>query len=555
MTESSKVSSAKNEPLDQALISFRKILPAHLALHIMLGVMGILIVLFNVKGYEVLFHAEPLVSFVPVSPFGILLGCAEFAVLLWTSAVIKEWSVSSRVLKISMFILVPSFWFLCYSGVNSYLDSLATAEIRKVEEAKKLTSNSEDYLKTLSKNVEKYEHQITELRSEQSLINDQISIKNSQIQDLNSKASSRRLKALNCIAVPDCASSVLAFETQAERIANDVKSLDITRNRNQDRLSKLQDDLDSSQTEIDKIKLANTENMNEFAGTESDFILKKAAYEKAVVSILSIAGIEVERPFDLFMMLVSGLIYPVYFLLNLFISLNSEANKAAREKRIESKKIKHTLLQSIARYLRARMLRKKKTSLENLADSFRLRRKRKSRREVIYKKMTKYFRVWAHRRKKTIEIEVDKIIEIPTEIEVEKIVEVEVPVEVEVEKIIEVEKIVEKEVEVEKIIEVEKIVEKEVAVEVDRIVEVPTEVPVYVDKIKKVPEPMFINDPQIIIHERIIPVPADITGQELEELLNAQPRLNSATRDSKTTGDSASDSKTDFDIKDFDNAV
>lgn len=435
-------------------------LPEHLWLKVMLFVMGAMIILFNVKGYEVLFHAEPLVPFIPISPFGILLGCAEIAVLAWTSAVIKEWSVSSRVLKASMFLLVPSFWFLCYSGVNSYLDSLATAEIRKVEEAKKLTSNSEDYLRTLSSNVEKYERQLTELRTEQSVINEQISIKNSQIQDLNAKASARRLKALDCSVVPDCASSVAAFEEQSKRIANDVKSLDITRAQNQQRLSKLQDDLDSSQTEIDTIKLENTQNMNEFAGTESGFILKKAAYEKAVMSILSIVNITVERPFDLFMMLVSGLIYPVYFLLNLFISLNSEANRAAREKRIESKKIKHTLLQSIARSLRARMLRKKKTSLENLADSFKLRRKRKSRREVTYKRMMKYFRVWAHRRKKTKQVEVEKIVEIPTEVEVEveKIVEVEVPTEVEVEKIIEVEKIVEKEVEIEKIVEVEKIV-------------------------------------------------------------------------------------------------
>jgi len=113
---------------------FSKIIPKneHVCLRIMLFVMGSLIVLFNVLGYEVLFKAEPLIYFLPISPFGILLGCAEFAVLLWTSAVIKEWSVSSRILKLSMFILVPAFWFLCYAGVNSYLDSLASAEITTV---------------------------------------------------------------------------------------------------------------------------------------------------------------------------------------------------------------------------------------------------------------------------------------------------------------------------------------------------------------------------------------------------------------------------------------
>lgn len=518
-------------------------LPEHLGLTLMLYVMGAMIIIFNVKGYDVLFAADPLIPFIPISPFGILLGCAEIAVLIWTSAVIKEWSVSSRVLKVSMFVLVPSFWFLCYAGVNSYLDSLATEEIRKVEEAKTLTSNSEEYLTTLLTNVEKFERQLTEIRTEQASINNQISLKNKQIQELNDQASDRRLKALDCSAVADCASSVKAFEDQAARIASDVSNLNTTRDSNQQRLTRIQDNLDKTQAAIDERKLENTQSKNQFAGTESGFILKKAAYEKAVVSVFALFNVEVQRPFDLFMMLVSGLIYPVYFLLNLFLSLNSEENRIAREKRLESKKVRHTLLQNIARSLRARTLRKKKTSLDSLADSMKLRRKRKSRREVTYRKMIRYTRVWAHRRNKTREVEVEKIKEIPTEVEVEKIIEVEVPVEVEVEKIVEIEKVVEKEVEVEKIVEVEKVVEKEVAVEVDKIVEVPTEVPVYVDKIKPVPEPMFIKDPQVIIHERIIPVPADITGKELEELINAQPRLNTTIPDSDAANDFATESE------------
>lgn len=221
MTENVIMSPSEYGSKNQDLNTFKRKIPDHILLHVMLFTMGILIVIFNVKGYEVLFHAEPLIPFIPISPFGILLGCAEFAVLIWTSAVIKEWSVSSRVLKVSMFILVPSFWFLCYSGVNSYLDSLATAEIRKVEEAKKLTSNSEQYLNTLSQNADKYERQLTELRREQAQINEQISFKNNQIQELSDKASARRLKAIDCSIVPDCASSVRAFENQAERIASE----------------------------------------------------------------------------------------------------------------------------------------------------------------------------------------------------------------------------------------------------------------------------------------------------------------------------------------------
>lgn len=124
--------------------------------------------------------------------------------------------------------------------------------------------------------------------------------------------------------------------------------------------------------------------------------------------------------------------------------------------------------------------------------------------------------MWAHRRKK-IQVK-----------EVERIVEIEKVIEKEVDKIVEREIVVEKEVEVIKQVPIE--VRVEVPVEVDRIVEVPTEVPVFVDKIKKVPEPVFIKDPQIVIHERIIPVPENITGEELEKLLNAQPRLNETAR-------------------------
>ena len=512
----------------------------HIGLKIMLFVMGAMIILFNVKGYEVLFHAEPLFPLIPVSPFGVLLGCAEIAVLMWTSAVIREWSISSRILKLSMFILVPAFWFLCYAGVNSYLDSLATQEIRKVEEAKKLNSNSEKYLTTLSKNVEKYEHQLNALRNEQTLINEQISEKNTKIQELNNQASARRLKVQDCSSVPDCASSVKAFEDQASRIANDISNLNLTRQNNQDRLSRLQDNLEKSQVEIDQRKLKSTENMNEYAGAESSFALKKAAYEKAIISVFSLFNITTENPFELFMMLVSGLVYPVYFLLNLIIALNSEDNKIAREKRLERKKIRQFLIRKIARYLRTRTLRKKKESLAK-------RQKQKSCREKLYRKMIRYTRVWAHRRKKTKIVEVEKIIEIPTEVEVEKIIEKKVPIEVEIEKIVEVEKVIEREIEVEKIVEVEKVIEKEVVVEVEKIVEVPTEVPVYVDKIKPVPEPMFIKDPQVIIHERIIPVPADITAKELEEIINAQPRLNTAKGDSVEASESSVESEPESD--------
>ncbi|GAL18563.1 hypothetical protein JCM19235_1986 [Vibrio maritimus] len=165
------------------------------------------------------------------------------------------------------------------------------------------------------------------------------------------------------------------------------------------------------------------------------------------------------------------------------------------------------------------MLRKKKDSVHLLGIKAEHARKRKSNRNEIYRKAIRYFRVWAHRRIKTLEKEV------------EKVVETEVVVEKEIEKIVEVEIEVEKTVEVTKEVPVE--IKVEVPVEVERIVEVSTEVPVYIEKIKKVPEPVFIKDPQVIIHERVVPVPENITAEELEKLLNAQPRLNADARDAE----------------------
>lgn len=505
--------------------SIRKSIPEYLLLKVMLLIMGFMVVTFNVMGYDVLFHAEPWFSFVPISPFGILLGCSEIAVLLWTSAVISEWCTTSRILKVVIWFLVPAFSFLCYSGINSYLSTLATTEIRKVEEVKVRTSNNTDFLTTLESEAASLEQQLLQLRKGQIFLNRQINEKNSQIKELSEQASSRRLKAIDCASVPDCASSVNAFEDQAALLELDVKSLNRSRDKKELRIEKLEANLDKLQSDIRSQKISDRNNKNEFAGIESSFEMKKAAYERIVLAVTGMFGFKPKDPFGVFVSFVSFLIYPVYFILNLYLALNSEGNKSLRESRWKNirqrKSIRNALLKKVAGYLKLMVLRKKRAIIANLSDSFKQRRKRKSKREVVYKKMIRYFRVWAYRRKKIKEIEVERIVEqeVLVEKEVEKVVEVEVEVEKVVEKI--------KEVPVE--------VRVEVPVEVDKIVEVPTEVPIYIEKIKKVPEPVFVKDPQVIIHERIIPVPEDVTAEELERILDAQPRLNTDARNSESS--------------------
>ncbi|SON53090.1 hypothetical protein [Vibrio tapetis] len=528
--------------------------PRHPLLRIVLLVMGFLVIAFNVKGYDELFHDDP--WFGLASPFGILLGCAEIAVLLWTSAVISKWPEISRILKSVIFILVPAFAFLCYSGINSYLSSLATHEIRQVEEVRTRNSNNAAYLDTREKEVLTLREQLTLMRPEREELTAKIGDLNEKINIMSQAASERRLKALDCSAVADCRDSVASFEDQADRLRKELPNLYSNRDRLDKRIIKTEEDLDTVLKVIREQKLSDTEEINQHAGVESNFEMKKAAYEKVIRSSASLFGYIPKDPFGIFVGLVSGLIYPVYFILNLFIALDSPENIQARKERIGEKTIKKErkstrieLLKKLVCIFRSRLLRKKKATLRKLDAAIKLRESRATRREALYNRMMQYFRVWAHRRTKAIEKEVVKTVEIPVEVEVDKIIEVpievekvvevvkEVTVEVEVEKTVEVIKEVTVEVEVEKTVEVIKEVpieiRVEVPVEVDRIVEVPKEVPVFIEKIKKEPEPYFIKDPQVIIHERIIPVPADITGAELEALLNAQHELNRSQRDNE----------------------
>jgi len=468
----------------------KNLLPRHPLLNLVLFIMGLLVIAFNVMGYDILFHDDPWLGI--ASPFGILLGCTEIAVLLWTSAVIKNWCNVSRILKVIILILVPSFAFLCYSGINSYLSSLATAEIRKVQEVQTRNANNDLYIESVKNEKTTIESQISQLKVESKTLNNKINHINEQINARNEAASDRRLKAADCSRVLDCASSVKAFETQAKLLQNELPSLYSERTQNHERTNKLVDQLDLLLGEIKEQKRTSTLSINEYAGTQSSFDMKKKAYEDIILSVTSLFNWVPSDPFNVFIGFVSFLIYPVYFILNLFLALNSDVNIAARnarkENRTEQKSLRNRLLNKVLKYQRVYILRSKRTALT-----------RKSIRDIRNEKCIKYFQVWARRRKKIIVKEVEKIVVVNKEVEV--------------------------------------------VVEVERIVKVPTEIPIYIDKITKIPEPVFIKEPQIIIHEHIIPVPENITGAKLEELLNAQPRLNKneRTKERKITSTSQSE--------------
>ncbi|MGF1763393.1 hypothetical protein [Aliivibrio kagoshimensis] len=436
----------------------------------MIFILGILIVWFNILGYDILFPNEEYT----INPFSTLLFFTEFAVLLWTSQVIRNWYTTSRLLRVMIFVLVPAFWFLCYSGINSYLNALATVEISTVESEIIINNNRSDLIETLNMRRGKISGELLNLRSTNRLIDESLSQSNQKISELSTLSSERRLTQLDCSAVEDCRVSVENYQQQIDNLSRSIETDQKDKEANGNRIRRLEGELIDIDFRASKMRLEITDSRNSYAGTETSFNQKKEVYESIVLQISSWFGLTPKNPFGVFVSFISLIIYPVYFILNLLISLNTEEHKEIRKRRQE------------------------------------VRNNRRDHRLHYYKCMIKYFRVWAHRRTKKVEIE--------------KIVEVEIEVEIEVEKRIEVEKVVHVEVEVvkemEKIVEVEKEVEKIV----EKIVEIPVEieVPVYIDKIHKVSEPMIIKEPQVIIHERIVPIPEDITAHELEELLNAK---------------------------------
>ncbi|MGF1719133.1 hypothetical protein L4D20_03705 [Vibrio kyushuensis] len=469
-------------------------------IQIMLFILGALIVWFNILGYDILFPNDDF----SINPFSALLFFTEAAVLVWTSQVIKNWYTTSRLLKMMIFILVPAFWFLCYSGINSYLNSLATSEISTVESEIVINDNRNELINSLEVRRGNISGELSNLRSSNQRIDISLSESNQKISELSTKSSDRRLTQLDCNAVEDCRVSVENYQQQIDTLSHNMEVHQKDKEGNSERIRRLESELIDIDSRVSGMELEIVESRNSYAGTETSFNQKKEVYESIVLQVSSWFGLTPSNPFGVFVSFISMIIYPVYFILNLLVSLNTEEHKEIRR----AKKDKKT--------------------------------KQKDYRLAFYNRMIKYFRVWAHRRTKTVEV--DKIVEVPVEVEKEVERIVEVPVEVEVDKIIEVEKIVNVEVEVVK--EVEKIVEIEKEVEkiVEKIVEVPVEieVPVYIDKIHKVSEPMIIKEPQIIIHERIVPIPEDITANELEELLNAKPGSDETSRVEQTEMETSS---------------
>ncbi|WP_067522658.1 IMCp domain-containing protein [Endozoicomonas ascidiicola] len=477
------------------------------AMDFLLKGMALSIVVFNVMGYKELFNESN--SLFGITPFGFLIGLAEFAVLVWTTSVIKNLPSMSRVLKISVVPVVIGFWVLCFTGINSYLKNSAYDDLEQFQTAKTQYANNDVLLKSIDEQIVVAQSALNAAREERIQENSRINELQAEASSISGKMSDRRMTTAVCDENPDCSAAVADYQRQSNNIQRQIDLLYSSVAEKQSQMSAIEAELTDLNKDKRELSKQNRDSINLHAQSESSFSVKKQTYEDIVIGVYELFGFQKpDDPFSIFIGFISFIIYPVYLLLNLYSSLGSTANREIREAK---KKVRLAGALRKAEIKAEIAVEKELAQKENrkirsaIAKEKRILAHKKAMDKINYDttnrgKLLKYLRVWANRRQKTRNIEVIKEVEI--EIEVEKLVEK--PVEV--------------------------IIEKEVKVEVERIVQVEKEVPVYVDRVKKVSEPVFITEPQVVIHERIIPVPEGISAKELEELLAGLPALNEVTK-------------------------
>lgn len=513
-------------------------------MRVLLFMMAIAIVWFNVLGYRELFNEST--NVLGVTPFGLLIGFAEFAVLMWTGKVLEDFPMASPVLKASIIPVVLSFWFLCFIGVNSYLKSHAYVSSKQFEARESVVTIDKGAVAGLQAKIDKLDSNLRWLRESNQKDYEILNEIDAKRQLNNQEKDARRKSHKYCLQVEDCRNALQDYENrensyqqQVSKLQHDIDERDATiKKHNGRRESYIQ--------EIDLLNSAIIQNQKNSSEEKVGLSVKQQTYKDMVNAIFKFFGwAEPADPFSVFIGIVSAVIYPVYFLLNLLVSLNSEANVAIRQQKRERREVRVALKRQAAQKRFEEKLQQK-AELQSEKDAQRQEQRRidagiKQEKRALrhrkaleklqsntsnFNKLFKYLRVWAHRRKKTLIVE--KAVEVP--FEVKRIVEVPVEKEVIVTQ--------EKAVEVDRIVQVT----KEVPVEVERIVEVEKEVLVHVDRIQKVPEPYFVPEPKIIIPEpqildRFIPVPEGISADELKKLYKSMrpfdPKAEQASESSE----------------------
>jgi len=523
--------------------------------------MGILIVWFNVMGYNILFKDEPILWI--ITPIAILFFFAEMSVLLWSSSILRNWRKTKAVLKGSMFIVVPIFALLSFTGINSYLNSLATSDYVDVQQVQLNETNNQKYISQLQPQLNALRTDLLNFNVEKNKMQAEIQILKISNTALSIKISERMAseKRGECQNFPDCATAVRLFKVEIQNNNDRNKRLEWDSQLKTKQITNKSKKITLIENKLNTLNTEVFESSISVSRVESEFENKKKIYEDIVNKITGWFGFTFDNPFSVFIAFISSIIYPVYFLINLYIGLlnNDSVNEKEEINQLKHQRRKDKFLGKKSYYLLRSNILKKIYKLIYLRIQF-SRRKYKlarehSRLQFIQKseanieaikqknirgqqkisvtasmllRATRYFRVWASNRKKTRNIKVEVIKEVIVEKEVEVIKEVEIIKEIEVIKEVEIIKIVEKEIKV------------EIPIYVDKIVEVPTEKPVYVDRIVKVPEEVIVIEKETVVNEVLIMVPENISATDLEILLDEHRQGNLATNNDSSANDNLS---------------
>lgn len=301
-------------------------------MRVLLFGMALSIIAFNVMGYKELFNETGI--FFGITPFGLLIGFAEIAVLFWTSSVIRNLPTASRALVYAVIPVILGFWFLCFTGINSYLTNSTYQDFTESQAAKSRYKNNDALLTSLDTQITSLQATLDSARSERTLDSDRLLQLQENANTLSDKMSQRRLGYAICSQNPDCAAAVAEFQQQSDNIQRQMDLLHTAIADKQKLISGYEAELSELNRERHELAKENRDDLNGYAQTESAFSVKKQTYENIVINVYEFLGLEKPAdPFASFISFISFIIYPVYLILNLYTGLGSEANCTAREAR------------------------------------------------------------------------------------------------------------------------------------------------------------------------------------------------------------------------------
>jgi len=390
-----------------------------------------MIIIMGAYGYHHFFSSQlaPAASWMIVALFIVI----EIVILLMTTVRFEDNAGYDGRFSFGLIVAFVLMWMISFVGIDQTIWSLVEAKYHHVQQqeiimqAKKAMQNKiKNRKKELEKYLDRYKQELTDIQQHIAISKKDLDKKYRHFNDTVYN------NGLMCDTT-DC----LARKSNAQNAIDISKQLLQEQLDNQNALLKK---IKQTETKIakysDKIEVISKE--EEQFKTKNSLTLKNKQEESLLhVRIMELFNLffkgEITTPERAYVMLLSSVVYPIYILFVIFVSMNSPKNK---EKRAKAQQLKEEE--------NRQRKRDKKTAYDAIM-SF----------TAILKKVIIYLIKTRHRKVVTKEVEIEKEVEVIKEVykDGKEIVKVEV----------EVPRIIEKEVVVEKVVKVP-VVEKEFVV-------------------------------------------------------------------------------------------